>query len=52
MDVIAVLKSGGRARPLPFHFDEYAGPVEPNSMSWLCGELYLVSVIGHERGEE
>ena len=52
MDVTAVLRSGGWAKPLPFHFDEYAGPIEPNSKSRLCGELYWVSVIGHVRGEE
>ena len=52
MDVMAVLRSRGWARPLPFHFDECASPVEPNIMSRLCGELYWVSVIGHVRGEE
>ena len=52
MEVIVVLKYGGWARPLPFHFDEYVGPIEPNIMSRLCGELYWVSVIGHVRGEE
>ena len=52
MDIMAVLRSGGWATPLPFHSDECASPVEPNNMSWLCGELYWVSVIGHVRGEE
>ena len=52
IDVIAVLRSGGRARPLPLHFDEWARPVEPNFISLLCGELYCVSVVGQVRGEE
>ena len=52
MNVIAVLNSGGWARPLPFHFDEYASPIEPNNMSRLCGQFYWVSVIGHVSGEE
>ena len=29
----------GNARPIPFHLEDFAWPVEPNSMSQLCGEL-------------
>ena len=52
MNVMAVLRFGGWAKPLPFHFDECVSPVEPNNMSLLCGDLYWVSVIGHVRDEE
>ena len=38
--------------PLPFHFDECASPLKPNTMSRLCGELYWVRVVGHVRGRE
>ena len=40
IDVIAVLRSEGWARPVPFHFEECASLVDPNIMSLLCGELY------------
>ena len=51
MDVMALLRYGGWARPLPFHFDECVSPIEPNIMPRLYGELYWVSVIGHVRGK-
>ena len=50
--VIAVLRSGGWARPLPPHFDEWARLVDPIIISLLCEELYCVSVIGRVRDEE
>ena len=38
-----VLWSVGKARPMPFHLEEWARPSEPNNMSLWCGELYCVS---------
>ena len=47
-----VLWSMGNARPIPFQWEDFACPMEPNSMSRLWGELYCVSCIRHVRGDE
>ena len=46
IDVIIVLRSGGWARQLPLHFDEWRGRL----IQILY--VYCVSVIGQVRGEE
>ena len=47
-----VWPSVGYARPIHFHLVAFACPMEPNIMSWVWGELYCVSWMGHVSGEE
>ena len=43
---------GGCIIPIPIHLEDFACPDEPKNMSWLCGELYYVTCVGHLSGEE
>ncbi len=47
-----VLWSVGNASPCPVHLVEFALPLDPKSMSLVCGELYWVSWVGQVRGDE
>ena len=47
-----VLWSVGNARRIPFYLEDFACPIEPNSMSRLCCELYCVSWMGQVMGDE
>ena len=47
-----VLWSVGYAKPIPFHLENFMCLKEPNSIYWLCGELYCVSWMGQVTGDE
>ena len=47
-----VLWSVGNARPSPVHLEDFTCPIEPNSMSRLCGVLYCVTWMGQVKGDE
>ena len=36
----------------PYHLKDLACPIDPNMMSWLCGELYYVTCRGHVNWDE
>lgn len=43
MASMVVMKFGGCDMPTPSHFDDLASCGDPKWISWLCGELYLLS---------